>query len=212
MKTDKGQEKDKPRSHHKVAGKSVSPPEKETRSEEPEANGNPIKELPDWDMMTKDEPPVQGIPKQFAEDAVEAASKVIDELIGGDVPIKNIEIPPVGARIGLIFKRTAANKTWDTIMAEIRASVYHACLNRGMDIEADDFKMFSIVMPCGCSVIYKRFRDLPLEDTPCACGQSWFVKYVDQLRCEVCKGSGKSNLYQGVIMGPCRACGGTGIE
>lgn len=37
-----------------------------------------------------------------------------------------------------------------------------------------------ITMPCGESVTYQTFEDIPMVDVPCSCGnpRHWFIKYV----------------------------------
>lgn len=124
----------------------------------------------------------------------------------------NVErpMPGPGAQVGIIFQRTG-NETWEVILSKIRTHIYKVCLDKGVDIEADDFNMLTLKLGCGCKAVYKRFRDVPLEDTPCKCGASWLVKYIERIPCEKCKGSGKESLYQGVINRNCQACGGTGI-
>ena len=140
--------------------------------------------------------------KQLADRLEQAVKKTYD----GD----EITMPGVGAVTGMIITRTS-RKPWATLLSEIQQGMYQQCLNHKIDIEADDFRLVVITLPCGCKVKYNQFKDIPKVSTPCDCGKNWFINYVERIPCDVCKGSGIETLYNGVINRSCRACGGTGI-
>ena len=140
-------------------------------------------------------------------DKVSTLGGLATKIVGHD---GEIAMPGPGAAVGLEITRKT-RQSWKTLLFQIQLKMYQVCLNHKIDIEADDFRLAVITLPCGCKVKYKQFKDIPKVSTPCDCGKNWFINYVERIPCDVCKGSGRETLYNGIVNRSCRACGGTGI-
>lgn len=89
----------------------------------------------------------------------------------------NVEIGSITTVIGLLFQGPKGQ--WEQMVTEWAEDILQRSEEAGIDVEADNYIMFAITMPCGESVSFRTLDDVPRVTVPCPCGEPgrYLVRY-----------------------------------